>query len=237
MGIALSSSHYRPLHLLCRECGQAPNRPDRGPGDRPRSRRPVRVSSYRARQTRQARQALIRSARGSPHAADVWAKKNSRNLHQFRPSNDLDAALKKRLEQKDDRHARRSPHETGDGVTIQELSNRFLNRGFYTLRHTFRTWADQLKDQPVVDFIMGHEVPHVSVMYRDTIGNERLIDATATAIADSHRYLTAVSSPVAYLRSGRGGGMRGGVPRRLCSGRGAPAPAQRRTHGVSRAPS
>jgi integrase len=46
--------------------------------------------------------------------------------------------------------------------------------GFYTLRHTFRTVADESKDQPAVDFIMGHEVPHMSVVYRETISDERL---------------------------------------------------------------
>ncbi|MHB1423151.1 MAG: tyrosine-type recombinase/integrase, partial [Gemmataceae bacterium] len=40
--------------------------------------------------------------------------------------------------------------------------------GFYTLRHTFRTVADESKDQPAVDFIMGHEVPHMSAVYRET---------------------------------------------------------------------
>ncbi len=46
--------------------------------------------------------------------------------------------------------------------------------GFYTLRHTFRTVADEAKDQPAADFIMGHEVAHVSSVYRETISDARL---------------------------------------------------------------
>jgi integrase len=46
--------------------------------------------------------------------------------------------------------------------------------GFYALRHTFRTVADEAKDQPAVDFIMGHEVPHMSSVYREAISDERL---------------------------------------------------------------
>jgi integrase len=46
--------------------------------------------------------------------------------------------------------------------------------GFYALRHTFRTVADEAKDQPAADFIMGHEVPHLSSVYRETISDERL---------------------------------------------------------------
>jgi integrase len=46
--------------------------------------------------------------------------------------------------------------------------------GFYTLRHTFRTVADESRDQPAVDFIMGHEVPHMSSVYRETISDDRL---------------------------------------------------------------
>jgi integrase len=46
--------------------------------------------------------------------------------------------------------------------------------GFYTLRHTFRTVADESKDQPAVDFIMGHEVPHMSSLYCETISDARL---------------------------------------------------------------
>ena len=46
--------------------------------------------------------------------------------------------------------------------------------GFYTLRHTFRTIADEAKDQPAADFIMGHESPHMSSVYRERISDERL---------------------------------------------------------------
>jgi integrase len=46
--------------------------------------------------------------------------------------------------------------------------------GFYTLRHTFRTVADEAKDQPAADYIMGHEVPHMSSVYRETISDDRL---------------------------------------------------------------
>jgi integrase len=47
-------------------------------------------------------------------------------------------------------------------------------RNFYTLRHTFRTVADEAKDQPAADFIMGHESPHMSTHYREKISDERL---------------------------------------------------------------
>jgi integrase len=46
--------------------------------------------------------------------------------------------------------------------------------GFYTLRHTFRTVADESKDQPAVDYIMGHESPHTSTTYIESIADKRL---------------------------------------------------------------
>lgn len=59
--------------------------------------------------------------------------------------------------------------------------------GFYALRHTFRTIADESKDQPAVDFIMGHEVPHMSAVYRETISDSRL-----RAVVDHvHKWLYA----------------------------------------------
>ena len=63
--------------------------------------------------------------------------------------------------------------------------------GFYTLRHSFRTVADEAKDQPAADFIMGHEVPHMSSVYRETISDERL-----KAVTDHVRkWLFAEPSP------------------------------------------
>jgi integrase len=46
--------------------------------------------------------------------------------------------------------------------------------GFYTLRHVFRTLADESKNQPTVDYIMGHEVAHMSSIYHERISDERL---------------------------------------------------------------
>jgi integrase len=72
--------------------------------------------------------------------------------------------------------------ETSDNPIAKEFSkllrslqiNGRKGLGFYTLRHTFRTVAGESKDPPAVDLIMGHEVPHMSTVYRETINDERL---------------------------------------------------------------
>lgn len=76
-----------------------------------------------------------------------------------------------------------------DPATITKEFRKLLNRlgingrrNFYTLRHTFRTIADGAKDQPAADFIMGHEAPHMSSHYRETIDDARL-----KAVADHVR--------------------------------------------------
>jgi integrase len=47
--------------------------------------------------------------------------------------------------------------------------------GFYAVRHTHRTVADGAKDQPAADYIMGHEVAHMSSVYREGISDDRLL--------------------------------------------------------------
>ena len=79
--------------------------------------------------------------------------------------------------------------------------------GFYTLRHTFRTVADAAKDQPAADYIMGHEVAHMSSVYRETISDERLkavsdhvrkwlFSATENTKSAAGQHVEAASSPV-----------------------------------------
>lgn len=46
--------------------------------------------------------------------------------------------------------------------------------GFYSLRHTFRTWADEAGDQHAIHRIMGHSIPGMSGVYIEEIGVERL---------------------------------------------------------------
>src|SRR5262245_48487071 len=63
-----------------------------------------------------------------PHATRRWAKKIRGQLHYVGPWDDPDGALAKYLELKDDLHAGRKPRpDPGDGVTVKELCNRFLN--------------------------------------------------------------------------------------------------------------
>jgi integrase len=46
--------------------------------------------------------------------------------------------------------------------------------GFYTLRHTFRTVADETERQPAIDLIMGHIRDDMASVYRERISDERL---------------------------------------------------------------
>jgi integrase len=47
--------------------------------------------------------------------------------------------------------------------------------GFYALRHTFRTVADESLDQPAIDLVMGHCRNDMASVYRERISDERLM--------------------------------------------------------------
>src|SRR5262249_33459136 len=108
----------------------------------------------------------------------------------------LREALAKRHEPKKEEHAGLAfitkyglswGKDTTDNPVTKEMakllrkldSNGRTGLGFYSLRHTFRTVADEARDQPAADFIMGHEVPHMSSAYRDTISDARLRGCSA----------------------------------------------------------
>jgi integrase len=66
------------------------------------------------------------------------------------------------------------------GRLLRRLSiNGRKGLGFYTLRHVFRTVADESKDQPAVDYIMGHVDASMAGHYREAISDERLWAVTA----------------------------------------------------------
>lgn len=100
-------------------------------------------------------------------------------------------ALQKVLEQRKEPHSeadagilfitkygQRWAKNSADSPTTKELKKLTKSLGitgtFYALRHTFRTVADEARDQPAADYIMGHESPHMSSHYRERISDERL---------------------------------------------------------------
>jgi integrase len=78
------------------------------------------------------------------HASGQWAKKVRGRLVYFGPWADSQAALDKWLDQKDDLLAGRTP-ESGDGLTVRDLVNRFLTskkRLVESQELNERTWHD-----------------------------------------------------------------------------------------------
>lgn len=52
------------------------------------------------------------------------------------------------------------------------------SKGFYAIRHTFRTVADECRDQPAIMHVMGHGDESMSGVYREQISRERLLAVT-----------------------------------------------------------
>jgi integrase len=57
---------------------------------------------------------------------------------------------------------------------IRRLGLKRKGIGFYTLRHTFRTWADEVRDQHAIHRIMGHAIPGMAGIYVEEISLDRL---------------------------------------------------------------
>lgn len=58
---------------------------------------------------------------------------------------------------------------------LDDLGLHKAGLGFYSLRHTFRTVADESRDQPACNAIMGHSDGSMAESYRERIGDERLV--------------------------------------------------------------
>ena len=81
-------------------------------------------------------------------------------------------------------------HQTGDDamekvVVVDDICREFTKLlaslgmrrkglSFYALRHTFRTWADEVRDQHAIHRIMGHAIPGMSGIYVEMIELHRL---------------------------------------------------------------
>ncbi len=76
---------------------------------------------------------------------------------------------------------------------LKELKYHKAGLGFYSLRHVFRTVADEVGDRPAVDLVMGHTptVNDMSAVYRERIGDGRL----ARVAEHVHKWLFGKKKP------------------------------------------
>lgn len=66
----------------------------------------------------------------------------------------------------------------GGIIQFKERTQKRIDKGpplgFYTLRRTFRTVADEVGDQHAIHLVMGHTLPGMSGVYVQRIGDDRL---------------------------------------------------------------
>jgi integrase len=110
-----------------------------------------------------------------PHATRRWAKKIRGKFHYFGPWDDPDAALQKYLDQKDDLHAGRTPRNTGDGLTIADLCNHFLNSKKHLLE------SGEITDRSFRDYYT------TCARIVDAFGRNRFVDDLAVNDFESFR--------------------------------------------------
>lgn len=110
-----------------------------------------------------------------PHNNGSWAKKIRGKLHYFGPHENWKAALELYERQKDDLHAGRSPRQHTNGVTIDELVNKFLaakEEAIETKELTRDSWNDYRDSARRVKRVLGENTP-VDVLHQDDFARLR----------------------------------------------------------------
>lgn len=68
-----------------------------------------------------------------------------------------------------------NPLSNAFALLLKDLGLHRNGLNFYALRHTFRTVADESRDQPAVNAIMGHADATMAGAYRERISDDRLL--------------------------------------------------------------
>lgn len=116
------------------------------------------------------------------------------------------------------------------GKLLRSLGLERDRRGFYALRHTFRTVADEVPDRRAVDLVMGHEDGgDISTAYVERIADSRL-EAVARHV---RAWLGDLGEIVATGAEDACSGTR--TRRTAATGPGSPAPGRPRTRRTTEA--
>jgi integrase len=115
-----------------------------------------------------------------PHATKRWAKKIRGKLHYFGSwANGWQASLQKYQDQRDDLHAGRTPRVRGEGLTINELVDRFL------------AWKKQLVDGGELQAETWQDYSRACIQVADAFSSRRLVSDLASDDFEKLRALLA----------------------------------------------